>query len=81
MRQRWHENRYSAILSKGPSIDLRVTAGVDNPQQQRQQHQDKADAKRTQTEEATRRHIAQPFLKQSMYDFLPPPSQSSAQPS
>ncbi|CAL5225646.1 g8503 [Coccomyxa viridis] len=48
---------------------------------QQWQQRDKAAAKKRQTEEALRRHIAQPFLKQSMYDFLPPPSQSSAQPS
>ncbi|CAK0733982.1 hypothetical protein CVIRNUC_000365 [Coccomyxa viridis] len=48
---------------------------------QQEGHQQRPPAKRKQGEEGLRRHIAQPFLKQSMYDFLPPPSQSSAQPS
>ena len=56
-----------------------MIAGDEQPQQQHAQQQKAAAARKKQAEEAARRHIAQPFLKQSLYDFLPPPSQSSAQ--
>ncbi len=55
-------------------------AGDEKQPQPLAQQQKTAAARKKQAEEAARRHVAQPFLKQSLYDFLPPPSQSSAQP-